>query len=108
MAGNQATTWTKSNNMQHNTDKTKEMSVYFGKKELDLDPITLDESEITCAAEFKLLVFMINNQLTLVNHVDYIYGKALCMIYLLCVLRRAAKPPNYTVPLFSAQSSDQY
>ncbi len=34
-AGNQATTWTKTNNMQLNTDKTKEMRVYFGRKELD-------------------------------------------------------------------------
>ncbi len=74
-AGNQATSWTKSNNMQLNTDKTKEMRVYFGWKELDLDPINT-WSEIACVTEFKLLGLMINNQLTWDNHVDYICGKA--------------------------------
>ncbi len=34
-ARNQATTWTKTNKVQLNTDKTKEMRVYFGRKELD-------------------------------------------------------------------------
>ncbi len=86
-AGNEATTWTKSNNMQWNTDETREMRVYFGQKELDLDPITLDGSEIACVAEFKLLGHMINNQLTLDNHVDYICGKASLRIYFLCLLR---------------------
>ncbi len=83
--GNQATTWTKTNNMQLNTDKTKEMRVYFGWKELDIDPITLDGSEIACVAEFKLLGLMINNQLTWDNYVDYICGKASCRIYFLCL-----------------------
>ncbi len=40
------------------------MRVYFGQKEMDLDPITIDGSEIECVAEFKLLGLMMNNQLT--------------------------------------------
>ncbi len=79
--------------MQLNTtDKTKEMIVYFGWK--DLDTITLHGSENACVTEFKLLVLMINNQLTRDNHVDYICGKASLRIYFLCLLQRAAKPPN--------------
>ncbi len=86
--------------MQLNTVKTKEMRVYFGWKELDLEPITLDGSEIACVTEFKLLGLMINNQLTWDNHVDHICGKASRRIYFLCFLWRAAKPPNDTVAVF--------
>ncbi len=78
----------------------KAMRVYFGQKELDLDLITLDGSEIACVAEVKLLVLIINNQLTWNNHVDYICGKASCRIYFLCLLWRAAKPSNDIVAIF--------
>ncbi len=43
---------------------------------------------------------MINNQLTWDNHIDYICGKASHRIYFLCLLRRAAKPPNDIVAVF--------
>ena len=99
-AGNQASTWTDQNNMQLNTDKTKEMRVYYGRKELVLDPITLNGTEIACVEEFKLLGLIINNQLTWGNHVDYICSKASRRIYFLCLLRRAAKSPSDIVAVF--------
>ncbi len=68
-------TWTKSSNTQLNNDKTKEIRVYFGRKELDFNSIKLYGSEIARVAKFKLLRLMINNQLTCGNHVDYICGK---------------------------------
>ncbi len=49
--------------MQLNTNQTKEMRIYLGWKELDLDPITHDVSEIACVAEFKLLGLMITGLL---------------------------------------------
>ena len=43
-----------------------------------------------------------NSRLTWSSHVDYICGKAAKRIYLLCLLKRAGRPPNDIVSVYKA------
>ncbi len=68
----QAVKWCTKNNMQLNTDKTKEMRIYFGKQPFELLPIITNNNEIDCVSVFKWLGLMFNNRLTWSDHIDYI------------------------------------
>ncbi len=87
VAADQATIWTNQNNMITNTDKTKEIMIYFGRQELTLPHLKIGESEIERVKLSKLLGFMIINKLTWHDHVEYISRKTFCRIYFLCILR---------------------
>ncbi len=63
-AADQAVKWCTVNNMQLNTDKTKEMRYFFSKTSLELFPIITNNNEIDCVSVFKLLGLMFNNCLT--------------------------------------------
>ncbi len=71
-ADNKAVKWCTENNMQLNTDKRKEMRIYFGKKPLELLPIITNNNEIDCVSMFKWLGLMFNNCLKCSDHIDYI------------------------------------
>ncbi len=55
VAADQATIWTDQNNMITNTDKTKEIVIYFGRQELTLPHLKICESEIECVKLSNLL-----------------------------------------------------
>ena len=82
------------NRMILNTDKTKEMVIYFGKR------IVKDEIKVTCiqtvAIErvdtFKLLGVIFSSDLTWGKHVDYIVTKASRRLYVIYQLIRAGIP----------------
>ncbi len=88
-SADQASDWTKNNNMQTNTDKTTEMCVYFGYKRLQVKPIMMDGINIERAARTKLLRLMINDKLNWQDHVDLISKKAGQRIYFVCLLKCA-------------------
>ncbi len=71
--------------MQLNTDKTKKIRIYFGKKLLELLPIITNNNKIDCVSVFEWLGLMINNHLTWSDHVDYICEKMSHRIYFLCL-----------------------
>ncbi len=61
--------------MEVKTDKTIQMIVYFGRKELEFPHIIMHGSQIKIESEFKLLEIIFNNQLTWDGNVDYIAKK---------------------------------
>ena len=91
-AADQASKWTDENNMALNVDKTKYMSIYFGRKPLTLDPITINGSVPEEVNVFKLLGLLVNSKITWEDHVDYICSKASQRVYFLILLKRAGKP----------------
>jgi hypothetical protein len=93
-AAHQASGWTADNDMEGNTDKTKGMTIYFGKKLLELEPITMNNSIIEDVTTFKLLGLITNNKITWNDHIEYICSKASKRIYFLVLLRRAGRPPS--------------
>ncbi len=86
-AAYQAVEWMNKNNTELNTEKTKEMSIYFGRKALQIVPVKINGNEIECVSFFKLLGIMINDTNTWNNHIDYICVKASCRIYFLILLK---------------------
>ncbi len=55
VAADQAMEWTQENLMEVNTDKTKEIVVYFGRKELEVPQIIMQDSQIERVSGLKLL-----------------------------------------------------
>ena len=101
-AANQAGMWSNKNNMQLNIDKTKEMTVYFGHKPLQINPVTLDGQVVDSVQEFKLLGVLINDKLNWKNHLDYVCSKASSRMYLLILLKRAGRPPEDIVRVYTS------
>ncbi len=62
-SADQASDWTQKNNMQTNTDKTKEMCVYFGHKRLQVKTIIKNGINIERVTRTKLIGLMINDKL---------------------------------------------
>ncbi len=73
VAGDQGTIWTNQNNMITNTDKTKQIMIYFGWQELTLPHLKIGESEIEHVKLSKLLGLMINNKHIWHDHVLQMY-----------------------------------
>jgi hypothetical protein len=92
--------WSSDNRMQLNTDKTKEMVIYFGRKPAALAPITMQNSNIERVTTFKLLGVTINNQLTWQEHVHNICQKASQRLYFLTLLRRAGIDPMDIIKVY--------
>jgi hypothetical protein len=92
-AADQASQWSHNNNLLINTDKTKEMTVYFGRKPLILNPIIMDDKEIESVTSMKVLGVFINNSLHWQDHVHHITSKASSRLYFLRMLKRAGIPP---------------
>ena len=92
--------WSTNNKMQLNTDKTKEMVVYFGKKALALNQIRIQDSNIEQVSSFKLLGVTINDQLTWQDHVQNICKKAAQRLYFLILLKRAGITPKDIIKVY--------
>ena len=88
-AADQVITWSAANRMQLNTDKTKEMTIYFGRKPLTFQNVSIEGEPIESVTTCKLLGVLINDKLTWDEHINYITSKANKRLYFLRMLRRA-------------------
>ncbi len=95
-----ASDWTKKNNMQTNTDKMKEMCVYFGHKRLQIKQIMMDGINIERVTRTKLLGVMINDKLNWQDHGDLISKKSSQRIYFLWLLKHADKSPSDIIDVY--------
>jgi len=101
-AANQASEWSKQNNMKLNIDKTKEMTIYFGRKVTHLPPINIDGQDLECVSQTKLLGVILNKKLTWQDHIDHICSKAAKRLYFLRLLRRAGVPKNDIIQVYTS------
>ncbi len=60
--------------MEANTDKTKDMVLYYGKREHIAPPIVMNGYQMECVSISKLLGVILNDTLTWGDYVDYIYA----------------------------------
>ena len=83
--------WSNKNGMLINTDKTKEMIVYFGRNYSDRDfkVLTCGGRHIERVDVFKLLGVMISSDLTWKAHVSFIISKACRRLFVIYQLVRA-------------------
>jgi hypothetical protein len=101
-AADQLVDWCKANNMTLNVNKTKEMRVYLGKKELSLSKVVIGQNEVESVVQFKLLGLIINDHLTWHDHVSYITKKAAKRLYYLTLLRRTRMPESDMTEVYTA------
>ena len=88
LAADQALQWSMNNNMVINTEKTKEMTIYYGKKPLTVGNVMMDGTKIETVTCIKVLGVVINNKLTWHDHVQYITTRASSRLYFLRMLKR--------------------
>ena len=79
-----------SHNIKLNPDKCKEMFINFmHDHNILVNPIIMENKEIECVSNYKLLGVYLNEHLTWNAHIDYIFKKACKRLYSLRILRRA-------------------
>ena len=81
--------WSKLNNTQLNTKKTKEMRICFSKRPPNIAPIIIDDTEIEVVNQAKLLGVWLSDDLTWHTHMDEIHKKACKRIFYIVMMRRA-------------------
>jgi hypothetical protein len=101
-AANQAMSWCSKNNMKLNTEKTKEMIVYYGKKKINFSPLLMESNKLERVNKSKVLGVIINDTLTWADHIDYICSKASKRLYFLRLLKRAKVPPNDIIQVYNS------
>ena len=99
-ATNQAKVWSDQNNMQINSDKTKVMEIYFGKKKLELKDIVIENKTLEKVDTIKVLGVMINDRLNWSEHVNFITAKATRRLYFLVLLLRAGTPKQDVLQVY--------
>ena len=94
--------WCKTNGMEINKSKTKEMVIYFGRKynNLDIKPTFVGDCEIERVCSFKLLGVVVSSDLTWNEHVSYIVSKASRRIFVIQQLLRAGTVLNDIVTVY--------
>ena len=86
---NQAVSWSTTNKMIPNVDKTKDMVISFHKQPIVIPPITLEGVEIERVKSVKLLGIIVTDKVTWNENTTYICSKASKRLYHLKQLRRA-------------------
>ena len=86
---NQAVSWSTTNKMIPNVDKTKDMVISFHKQSIVIPPITLEGVEIERVKSVKLLGMIVTDKDTWNENTTYICSKASKRLYHLKQLRRA-------------------
>ena len=81
--------WATDNNMSQNTNKTKELLVYFGREDLDIPRITINGDVIERVSCAKLLGCHIMSNLSWEDHIANLVSKASRRLHLLRELKRA-------------------
>ena len=78
---NQAVSWSTTNKMIPNLDKTKDMVIYFHQQSIVIPPITLEGVEIERVKGVKLLGIIVANKVTWNENTTYICSKASKRLY---------------------------
>ena len=86
---NQAVSWSTTNKMIPNVDKTKDMVIYFHKQPIVIPPITLEGVEIERVKSVKFLGIIVTDKVSWNENTTYICSKASKRLYHLKQLRRA-------------------
>lgn len=81
--------WSNKNNMKINAKKTKEMIINFSNTPLNLAPLKIDDCELECVTEFKLLGVWLQSNLSWDKHVTSILSKVAQRLYFLKQLKRS-------------------
>ena len=102
LAANEANDWAKRNNMSLNAGKTKEIIVYFGKKDVDIPPVILEGTAIKQVSEANLLGVKLNKKLNWDDHVDALVKKAYPRLHYLRLLKRAGVAPAQLVTVYKS------
>ena len=86
---NVLTEWSNINKLGINAEKTKEMLIYFGKRDLQLQPVKINNINLDRVHTSKLLGIIISDDLKWASHIKYIVAKASKRLYYLRELKRA-------------------
>ena len=99
-AVNDIQVWATNNNMSLNASKTKELLVYYGREELDIPRITINDDVIECVSCAKLLGCHIMSNLSWEDHIANLVSKASRRLYLLRELKRAGLSTKYLLTCY--------
>ena len=86
---NQAVSWSTTNKMIPNVDKTKDIVISFHKQPLDISPIFIEGIDIEPVKSVKLLDIIVTDKIKLNENTNYICSRASKRLYHLKQLRRA-------------------
>ena len=92
--------WATDNNMSLNTNKTKELLVYFGREDLDIPRITINGDVIERVSCAKLLGCHIMSNLSWEDHIANLVSKASRRLHLLRELKRAGLSSKYLLTCY--------
>ena len=102
--------WATDNNMSLNTNKTKELLVYFGREDLDIHRITINGDVVERVSCAKLLGCHIMSNLSWEDHIVNLVSKASRRLHLLSELKRAGLSSKDLLAcyLFFVRSKTEY
>ena len=86
--------WLRSNKLQLNVDKCKELTIDFKRIRQSFVPISINDKDLDYVTEVKILGLNILNNLLWNDHISDVIKKANKRIYFLILLKRARVPPN--------------
>ena len=86
---NQAVSWSTTNKMIPNVDKTKDIVISFHKQPIDISTICIEGVEIERVKSLKLLGIIVTDKITWNENTTYICSKVSKRLYHLNQLRRA-------------------
>ena len=94
--------WCRCNGMILNTDKTKEMVIYLGTKDIcnSISPVVIEDKAIERVSCFKLLGVVLSSNLSWDAHVKYILTKVAKRFYCIRYLVRARINPCDIVVIY--------
>ena len=95
--------WTSQNDMRLNSEKCKEMIIYFSRNyslTSGIQSVTIGEQVLERVEHAKMLGVTISNNLTWSKHVDNIVSKAGKRVYMLYQLKRAGISQNDLVKIY--------
>lgn len=81
--------WSSDNRVQLNSDKCKELRIWFTKVESHFSPVVINNKELGLVNSAKLLGVTISNNLTWNKHINEIIKKVSKRLYFLSQLKRA-------------------
>jgi len=79
--------WCRTNCLQLNTTKTKELVVDFGRSRSDPQPVLLEGVEVQAVKSYKYLGLWLDNKLDWTTHTSHLYRKTQSRLYFLRRLR---------------------
>ena len=104
LAANEASQWSKDNDMVINPTKTKELIINFSiTKFQNFRPLYIDETEIERVTEAKTLGIIIRDDLKWNTHVDAITSKAGKRIHMLSQMKKAGVPVTDITQMYCAK-----